>query len=89
MHLDLIGSLQMILTLAGMWCVNSPKLVKYGCIFGVISQPFWYVIAIRTGEVGVLVTTTAITLLWLKGVWSWWLKPYLDKGNKCKNSQAE
>ena len=89
MPLDLIGALQMLLTLAGMWCVNTPKLVKWGCVFGVISQPFWYLIAIRTGEIGVLVTTTVITILWLKGVWSWWVKPYLEKGKQCSNSPME
>lgn len=82
MHLDFIGALQMFLTLAGMWCVNSPTLVKYGCLFGIVSQPFWYMIAIRSGEVGVLVTTTAITLLWFRGLYNFWLKPYIE--NKVK-----
>lgn len=75
MHFDMVGMLQTFLTLAAMFCVNTPRYVQYGCLFGIISQPFWYAIAIRSGEIGLLITTTAITLLWLRGIWNFWLKP--------------
>lgn len=75
MTFDFISFMQVLLTISGMYCINTPKYAKYGCLIGVLAQPFWFITAFRSGEVGVLITTTVITGLWIKGVYEYWIAP--------------
>lgn len=40
-----------------------------GCLFGLISQPYWLWIALRADSSAAVVITAAYTLAWIHGAW--------------------
>ncbi len=49
------------------------KNVKYACIFGLASQPFWFYSAYTTEQWGVFITSLFCCAAWLKGLKIHWL----------------
>lgn len=56
---------------------NSATVRKWACIVAVSGQPFWFVMAWITEAWGVFIMSFFYTFAWCKGVWSFWLKPFL------------
>lgn len=48
---------------------------KYACIFGLISQPFWFYSAIETNQWGIFLLSIIYTGVWLIGFKNYWVKP--------------
>jgi hypothetical protein len=48
---------------------------KYACIFGLISQPFWFYSAIESDQWGICLLSIIYTLVWLIGFKNYWVKP--------------
>lgn len=48
---------------------------KYACIFGLISQPFWFYSAIESDQWGIFFLSIIYTGVWLIGFKNYWVKP--------------
>jgi len=52
---------------------SNKKLVKYACLFGLASQPFWFYSAYQAEQWGILTLCCFYTLAWFKGVKTHWI----------------
>lgn len=47
---------------------------KWGFVFGLLSQPFWYTTAILNEQWGVVLVSVVYTGSWAYGVYEWFFK---------------
>jgi nicotinamide riboside transporter PnuC len=47
---------------------------KWGTVFGLISQIFWYTAAIMSEQWGILLLNVCYTAVWGYGFWEWFIK---------------
>lgn len=52
---------------------SNEALKKYGCLFGLASQPFWVYSAIKADQFGILILCIFYTYAWGVGVYNNWL----------------
>lgn len=52
---------------------------KYACIFGLISQPFWFYSALQSDQWGIFILSLFYTAIWLIGFRNYWVKHNADK----------
>lgn len=55
------------------------KYRRWSCISGLLSQPFWFMSAWEAGQVGVLFITAIYTSAWSVGLYSFWIRPKVEK----------
>lgn len=55
------------------------KYRKFACLFGLSSQPFWFYSAFTHQQWGIFFVSFLYTLAWMKGIWGFWIVPYLQK----------
>lgn len=55
-----------------------PKWHRYACIFGLLSQPFWFYATWTAGQWGIFALCFLYTFAWLNGFYRYWVKPALD-----------
>lgn len=56
------------------WLVNSSgRMRKWGCVFGLLGQPFWYISSVNSGQWGIFLITTIYTIAWIRGVYFNWI----------------
>ena len=48
---------------------------RWGYIFGLCAQPFWFVMLFRDGKYLVLGLSALYSYSWAQGVWFHWIKP--------------
>ena len=48
---------------------------KWGFVFGLLSQPFWFSTSWQHKQWGVFFVSIAYTLSWLYGIWNWFFNP--------------
>lgn len=46
---------------------------RWACIFGLLSQPFWFVATFEAGQWGMFALAFCYTLAWLRGFYHHWL----------------
>jgi hypothetical protein len=46
---------------------------KYGCIFALAVQPFWFIASYRSKQWGVFLMTFVYTVSWAYGIYVWFL----------------
>ena len=65
-----------IFGVSAIWFVNEPKakIARWGPVFGLISQPFWFYMAWAQGDWGILILCFFYTWGWGKGFWKFWVK---------------
>lgn len=54
---------------------GNERLKKYACIFGLLSQPFWFYAALQTNQWGMFLLSIIYTGVWLIGFRNYWIKP--------------
>lgn len=47
---------------------------KWGFVFGLLSQPFWYITAYINGQWGVFLISLCYTGSWVFGIYEWFFK---------------
>lgn len=47
---------------------------KWGYILGMLGQPFWVELEIRTEQYGLLALTAFYTFSWAQGIYNYWIK---------------
>jgi len=55
---------------------------KWGFVFGLLTQPFWYITSYIHQQWGVFFVSLAYTFSWIYGIYKWF---YVDKEKKKKN----
>lgn len=65
---------------AAIWLVNTrnDKLRRWGPVFGLISQPAWFIATYSAGQWGMLGLSCFYTYAWIMGIRNHWFAP-LDK----------
>lgn len=64
-----------------LWLVNGEnvKARRYGCLIGVIGQPFWLIETYQAAQWGMLIVSILYTAGWMRGIYHQWIRPwYLD-----------
>ncbi len=56
-----------------------PRVQRWACIFGLLGQPFWLWVAIKSGSWGILILTPFYALSWARGFWNFWVAPRLGR----------
>lgn len=51
------------------------KTRRWACIFGLISQPFWFYATWQAEQWGMFALSALYALAWMKGLWVHWLGP--------------
>lgn len=51
---------------------------KYACIVAMFGQPGWFYTMYVTQNWGILLVCFFYLWGWLKGLWNWWIKPYIN-----------
>ncbi len=52
---------------------------KWGFVFGLIVQPFWFITSYINNQWGVFFVSIAFTISWLYGVYEWFYKEKKEK----------
>lgn len=47
---------------------------KWGFVFGLIAQPFWFITSYINNQWGVFFVSIAFTISWLYGIYEWFYK---------------
>ena len=47
---------------------------RWGYIVGLIGQPFWFYVTIKTEQWGMVGLTVFYTYSWITGIWNYWIK---------------
>ncbi len=65
-----------IFGMGGVWLANDPRpnVRKFGCISGLISQPFWFYTAWQHQQWGILAASFLYTFSWGRGFYYQWVK---------------
>lgn len=50
-----------------------PSLTRWACIFGLCSQPFWFISAYRAKQWGIFAISFAYTAVWMWGYYNFWV----------------
>lgn len=74
---DVIGQLGIGLPgLTAIYFTQQPRahLRRYACLFGLASQPFWFLTTIPNGQWGVVALNVVYTWLWGRSVYRLWVR---------------
>lgn len=73
-HLDQVALT--ILSSLAIWIAQDDRqhVRRWGSLFGLISQPFWFYTAYQSQAWGIFFMTLIYTLSWGRGVWRGWVR---------------
>lgn len=74
--IDQIGIALCGVTAVGLSQSKSERMRRWACIFGLISQPFWFWSAWHAQQWGVFFVCFLYAAMWLLGLWNNWIKPW-------------
>lgn len=67
---------------AAIWFVARPESWRrWGYIFGLCAQPFWFLLTYRAEKYLVLAVSVLYAYSWAQGVWFYWIKPDAELKN--------
>lgn len=63
--------------IGGIWLANDPrpKVRRFGCVSGLIAQPFWYYAAFTNHQWGIFGASFFYTWSWARGFYYQWMRP--------------
>lgn len=58
------------------WLVNDPRpqVRRWGCVFGLLGQPFWFYSAYSAAQWGIFAVCLLYTFAWARGFWTQWVR---------------
>jgi hypothetical protein len=65
-----------IFGIASIILTNDPhaRIRRYGCLFGMAAQPFWFYSAYTAGQWGIFALAFVYSAGWARGIWHQWIK---------------
>lgn len=72
------------------WALNSPSIRarRWGCIIGLLGQPFWLWSTVTNGQWGMACVTVGYTAAFLRGIWLLWIRPRIQSLGVLLNPHA-
>lgn len=66
----------LVLCMTGIILVNSSRTERqrYACVFGLLSEPFWFYTTIAHHQWGIFAATFVYTFAWSRGFYNQWVK---------------
>lgn len=66
--------------MGGIWLANDPRprVRRFGCISGLIAQPFWYYTAYVHQQWGIMAASVFYSYSWARGFYYQWIKKPRD-----------
>lgn len=66
-----------VLSMSAIWLANDPRpaVRRFGCVFGLLAQPFWYYETFTHGQWGIFASSFVYTWSWWRGFRHQWLGP--------------
>lgn len=65
-----------IFSLIAVYCVTGRgALQRWGPIFGLLSQPFWFYATWRAEQWGMFGLSLVYAVMWVRGIYNGWLRP--------------
>lgn len=63
--------------MSAIWLANDhrPHVRRFGCICGLIAQPFWYYEAWTHEQWGIFFSSFFYTYSWARGFYNFWIRP--------------
>jgi hypothetical protein len=64
------------MSLPAMWLANDhrPEVRKWGCVLGMLSEPFWFYTTIVNHQWGIFFAAFFYTYAWVRGFYNQWLR---------------
>ena len=71
----IVQSCIFIFGMSAVWLANDarPEVRRFGCICGLIAQPFWYYETFTNGQWGIFCSSFFYTYSWARGFYNQWL----------------
>lgn len=65
-----------IFGLSAVWLANDPRprVRRWGCVAGLVSQPFWFYATFTAAQWGIFAASFIYTFCWLRGFYFQWCK---------------
>lgn len=64
----------MVFGASAIWFVGrKEKWKRWGYIFGIISQPFWFYTSYTNEQWGILIMSLFYTYSWIQGIYNYWI----------------
>ncbi len=51
-----------------------PRVARFACICGLLSQPFWLYASWTAGQWGIFLSSVLYTIAWLRGIRTHWMR---------------
>jgi hypothetical protein len=66
-----------IFGIASIILTNDPRanVRRYGCLFGMAAQPFWFYSAYSAEQWGIFALAFVYSAGWARGIWHQWIRP--------------
>jgi nicotinamide riboside transporter PnuC len=61
---------------------------KWGFVFGLLSQPFWFITSFLNGQWGIFILSIFYTVSWTYGVYEWFFKSKAKKTKVSRKSKV-
>lgn len=58
---------------------------KWGFVFGLLSQPFWFITSLTNKQWGIFFVSIIYSFSWIFGIYQWFFKDKKKLKNKSKN----
>lgn len=71
---------QVVIAFTGLTAVfltQTPRWARWACWFGLAGEPAWFYSSISAHQWGIFVLAFFYTFAWGKGIWTYWLQPYM------------
>lgn len=75
--LDLIAQgMILVFCMTSIFLVNDPRphVSRYGCVFGLISEPFWFYTCAYHHQWGLFAAAFIYTISWARGFYNQWIR---------------
>lgn len=56
---------------------RNPRVQRFACLAGLCGQPFWFWATYDARQWGIFAMAFVYTLLWARGAWNHWVRPWL------------
>jgi len=63
--------------LTAVFLTQTPRWARWACWFGLAGEPAWFYSAWTAHQWGIFTLAFLYTFAWGKGVWTYWLAPYM------------
>ena len=68
-----------VLSIAAVWCSQTEEYRRYACLFGLVAQPFWFYMAVYTGQWSIACLCFVYGYCWFIGLKEHWINYHVGQ----------